>query len=78
MRVEHIDDRGLEQLRLAVEVVVEGAHPDVGGLGDFQDRHVDPSLGDQPLGGLDQRRPGALFAPLQSVGRLQVRHRTHV
>ena len=68
--VEHVGDRGLEQLLLAVEVVVEGTHPDVGGLGDLQDRHVDLALGDEPLRGLDQRRPGALLAPLQAVGRL--------
>jgi hypothetical protein len=58
----------LEQLLLAVEVVVEGTHADVGGLSDLQDRDVDPSLGDQPLRGLDQRRSGALLTPLQAVG----------
>ena len=67
VRVEHVGDRGLEQLLLAVEVVVEGTHPDVGGLGDLQDRHVELALGDQPLRRLDQRRPGALLAPLQAV-----------
>jgi hypothetical protein len=75
--VQHVGDRGLEQLLLAVEVVIEGTHPDVGGPGDLQDRHVDLPFGDQPLRGFDQRRPGALLAPLQAVGRLYVRHRAH-
>ena len=35
--VEHVGDRGLEQLGLAGEVVVERAEADVGGLGDLLD-----------------------------------------
>ena len=62
--VEDLGDGGVEQLLLAVEVVVERTHPDVGGLGDLQHRHVEPALGDQRLRRLDQRRPGALFAAL--------------
>jgi hypothetical protein len=68
--VQHIGDRGLEQLLLAVEVVVERTHPDVGGLRDLQYRHVDLAFGDQPLCRLDERGPGALFAPLQPIRRL--------
>ncbi len=71
MGVEHLGDGGLEQLLLAVEVVVERPHPDVGGLRDLQDRHVDLARGDEALRGLDQRRARALFAPLEAVdGRL--------
>ena len=69
--VEHLGDRGLEQLLLAVEVVVERAHPDVGGLGDLQDRDVDLACGDEALRGPDQRSAGALLAALEAVdGRL--------
>ena len=71
MRVEHLGDGGLEELLLAVEVVVERAHPDVGGLGDLQDRHVELACGDEALRGLDQRGAGALLAALEAVdGRL--------
>ena len=70
MGVEHVGDRGLEQLFLAVEVVVERAHPDVCGLGDLQDRHVELARGNERLRGLDQRGARALFAPLQPVDRV--------
>jgi hypothetical protein len=76
--VEYVGDGRVEQLLLAVEVVVERTHPDGGGLGDLQDGHVDLSLGDQPLRGSDQRRSGALFAPRQAVGRLTIAHRAHL
>ena len=49
--VEGVLDGGVEELLLALEVVVERAHPDVGGLGDLQDRDVDLAGRDEGLGG---------------------------
>ena len=67
--VEHLGDGGFEELLLALEVVVERAHPDVGRLSDLQHRHVDLARGDERLRRLDQRGAGALFAPFQPVDR---------
>jgi hypothetical protein len=58
--VEGVLDRGLVELLLAGEVVVERSHPHVGGLGDLQDRDVflpgrDEGLGRRP----HQRGAGA-------------------
>ena len=68
--VHHRLDGSLEQLLLGLEVVVEGAHPDVSGLGDLQDRHVRPALGDQRLRSPDESRPGPGLAAVQPVGLL--------
>ena len=70
MAVEHVGDSGFEEFFLAVEVVVERAHPDVGGLGDLQYRHVELALRDERLRGLNQRGTRALFAPLKPVDRV--------
>ena len=56
--VEDLGDGRVEQLLLAVEVVVERTHSDIGCLGDLQHRDVEPALGDQRLSRIDQRRPG--------------------
>jgi hypothetical protein len=49
--VERLFDRGMEQLFLAVEVVVERAHSHVGGLGEFEDGDVGSAGGEEGLGG---------------------------
>jgi hypothetical protein len=49
-------------------VVVEGAQPHVGGLGDLQDRDVEVPGGDEALGGADEGRPRAGLAPFEAVG----------
>ncbi len=67
VRIEHLGDGSLEQLLLALEVVVERAHPDVGGLGDLQDRDIDLARGDECLSRRDQCGAGALFAPLEAI-----------
>ena len=69
--VHHCLDGSLEQLLLGLEVVVEGAHPDVSGLGDLQDRHVRPALGDERLRGPDESRPRPGLAAVQSVDLLR-------
>ena len=69
--VHHGLDGSLEQLLLGLEVVVEGAHPDVGGLGDLQDRHVRPAFGDERLRSPDESGPGPGLATVQSVGLLR-------
>ena len=66
--VHHGLDGGLEELLLGLEVVVERAHAHVGGLGDLQDRHVRPALGDEGLRRPDEGRPGPGLAPVQPVG----------
>ena len=70
--VEDVVDGGVEQLLLAVEVVVERAHSDVGGLGDLQDRDVGSPVGDEALGGPHECRAGARLAPLEAVRRLRL------
>src|SRR5689334_19031877 len=74
MRVEYLAHGGGEEFVLAVEVVVERTHSDVGGLGDVEHRHVEPARGDEALRGADQCRPGALLASLHPadarLGRL--------
>jgi hypothetical protein len=56
---QHLLRGGLEQLLLAVEVVVERPEADVGLLGDLGDaRPVPAALGDQPHGGVDEGLPG--------------------
>ena len=74
MGVERLPHCDGEELFLAVEVVVERAHPDVGGLGDVQHRHAEPAFSDESLRRGDQRGPGALLASLHStdarLGRL--------
>ena len=72
MVVEHIGDGGLEQLLLALEVVVERPHADVGRLSDLQHRHVQLARGDEALRGLDQGCAGALLSPLEAVDRALV------
>jgi len=67
-RVKHVADRGLEQLLLAVEVVVERTHADVGGLGDLEYRHVEFAFGDQPLAALTR---AALVRCLRRSRRLE-------
>ncbi len=68
--VEHIGDRGLEQLFLAVEVVVERPHPNVCGLRYLQHGHVGLARRKEHPCGLNQRRARPLFAPLQPVDRV--------
>jgi len=78
--VERLLDRGLEPLLLAVEVVVERAHPHVGRLGDLHDRHVGLTGGEQGLRRADQRGAGALLAPLLTAagGTAGLGHRLHL
>lgn len=69
--IEDLVDRGLKQFVLAVEVVVERTHPNVGGLGDLEHRHVELSGRDEALSSTDERPPGLHLAPFQAVsGRL--------
>ncbi len=67
MGIEHLGDGGVEQLLLALEVVVERPHPHIGRLGDLQNRHIDLARGDERLRSLDQRGARTLLAPYQSV-----------
>jgi hypothetical protein len=69
--VHHRLDRSVEQLLLGLEVVIEGPHPHVSGLGDLQDRHVRPALGDEGLRRADQSRPRPGLAAVQAVGLLR-------
>jgi hypothetical protein len=41
----------MEELLLALEVVVERAHSHVGGLSELEDGHVGPTGGEEGLGG---------------------------
>lgn len=49
-------------------MVVEGAQPDVGRLGDLLDRGVVATLGEELLGSGDQGCASALFAPGSTIG----------
>ena len=64
--LEDLLDRGVEQVLLALEVVVEGAEPDVGRVGDLLDADLRRiARGEQHAGGLDERRPGAGLPSVQ-------------
>ena len=63
---QHLLRGGLEQLLLAVEVVVERPEADVGLLGDLLDAGPVPAaLGDQPHRGVDEGLPGPGLTPVQ-------------
>ena len=68
VRIEDVDNSRLEELLLAIEVVVERTHSHVGRLGDLQNRNVESARRDERLCRLDQRRAGALLASHQPVG----------
>ena len=55
-------------------MVVERAHPDVRGLGDLENRHIEFAGGDKSLRGPDERRAGAHLASLQAVVGNRLRH----
>jgi hypothetical protein len=74
--IERLGDRRLEELLLALEVVVEGTHSHIGRLRDFQDGHIDLVRGNEALRRLDQRGSRALFASLEAVDR-RLRLLTH-
>src|SRR5271165_2134200 len=64
--LEDLARRGLEQLVLALEVVVERSEADVGGLGDLLDAGPLPApFGDQSDRRVDQCLPGSGFATVQ-------------
>ena len=66
--LEDLARRGLEQLVLALEVVVERSEADVGRLGDLLDAGpFSPPLGDQSDGRVDQSLPGPGLATVQPV-----------
>lgn len=66
-QLEDVFYRRFEQLLLALEVVVEGTQPHVGGLGDLLDRDVEIPGGDEALGRADEGRPRARPAPIEPV-----------
>ena len=62
----HLFRGGLEELLLAVEVVVERPEADVGLLGDLLDAcRVPAALGDEPHRGVDEGLPGVSLTPVQ-------------
>jgi hypothetical protein len=53
--LEDLLDRGVEQVLLPVEVVIEGAEPDVGRVGDLLDADLRGiARGEQRAGGRDE------------------------
>ena len=67
--VECVGQGGLEQLVLGREMVVEGPHAHIGGLGDLQDRHAQLALRDEALGRVHQGATGTQLAPLKAADR---------
>src|SRR5271165_4781933 len=64
--LEDLARRGLEELVLALEVVVKRPEADVGFLGDLLDAGPFPApFGDQSNRRVDQRLPGPGLAPVQ-------------
>ena len=78
--VERVLHRSLEELLPTVEVVVEGAHPHVRGLGELENRDVQLPGGDEGLGRAHQRGAGTRFAPFQAVRSVPglLRHPVHL
>ena len=78
--VERLFDSGVEQLFLALEVVVERAHSHVGDLGDLHDRRVGLPDGQQGLCPADQRGARLLLAPLLTAagGTAGLGHCSHL
>jgi hypothetical protein len=64
MALQRIVHRSIEELLLALEVVVEGTHANVGKLGDLEDRDVRAPFRDQLLPSTNQARTGAGLAPV--------------
>src|SRR4029453_972513 len=66
--LEDLLDCGVEEFLLRLEVVVEGAEPDIGGVGDLLDAHCCRiARGEQTSRRRDERSTGAGFPSVQPV-----------